>query len=158
MRNFDMLVKLYDLPPYQELNKDLESEGIEIHRPLVSDKEKLLDYVKTNFSDAWKNECEAAFFHTPISCFVATKNHKEIVGFSCYDVSYRNFFGPIGVDEHFRGKKIGKELLLTALYAMREEGYAYAIVGWSAEKNESFYNKVAGAVEIPDSFPGVYKI
>lgn len=157
MRNFDMLVKLYELPQSIALNKKLEDEGIVIHRPLASDKDKLLDYVKTNFSDQWKNECEAAFYHTPVSCFVAIKDQKEIIGFSCYDVSYRNFFGPIGVDERCRGKNIGKELLLAALYAMREEGYAYAIIGWSAEKNEIFYNKVAGAVEIPDSFPGVYK-
>lgn len=152
-----MLVKLYDLPENHIINPALTDEGIRIHRPMASDKRKIVSFVEENFSDVWADELEKAMSNNPISCFAAVKDGKEILGFSCYNASYTNFFGPIGVSESCRGKNIGKELLLCALYAMREEGYAYSIIGWSSEKNAPFYSKVSGAVEIPDSFPGIYK-
>ena len=157
MENFDMLVKLYDLPENHIINPDLEKENIRIHRPMASDRSRIVRYIRENFSEVWADEFEKAMSNTPVSCFVAVKDAKEVIGFSCYDASYRNFFGPIGVSEAYRGKKLGKELLLCALYAMREEGYGYGIIGWSAEKNRLFYEKSAGAVPILDSFPGVYK-
>jgi GNAT superfamily N-acetyltransferase len=157
MKNFDMLVKLYNLPSSFIHNNALEQEDILIHRPMASDKDKVLEFVKSNFSNIWANECEAAFCNTPISCFIAVKNRTEIIGFSCYDASYRNYFGPIGVSDKYRGKNIGNELLLAALYAMKENGYAYGIIGWTSERVSGFYEKSVGAIEIKDSFPGIYK-
>lgn len=75
----------------------------------------------------------------------------------CFDASFRNFLGPIGVSDEYRRSHIGKELLLYALYGMKEEGYGYAIIGWCEEKNKLFYEKSADAIIIPNSFPGVYK-
>ena len=124
---------------------------------MASDKSKIATYVRSNFSEAWANEFEKAMGNNPVSCFIAVNQEGKLVGFSCYDASYRNFFGPIGVSEECRGLHVGKELLLYALYAMRNEGYGYAIIGWSSEKNEPFYRKSSGAVEIPDSFPGIYQ-
>jgi len=157
MDRFDMLVKLYDLPQFCTENPRLASEGIVIRRPMAADKDKVLDFVKSNFQQVWVNECETAFYNSPFSCLIAVRNNDEIVGFSCYDASYRNFFGPIGVKEEYRGKGVGKELLLRSLYAMRDNGYAYCIIGMVEEKNFAFYNKVCGAIRIPDSYPGIYK-
>lgn len=151
-----MLVKLYELPLNHIINPELEAEHIRIHRPLASDKEKISTFIRDNFSDIWANEFEKAIFQNPVSCFVAVKESQEIIGFSCYNASFKNFFGPISVLDTYRNKSIGKELLLYALYAMREEGYAYAIIGWSSEKNAAFYSKVANAIEIENSFPGIY--
>ena len=39
------------------------------------------------------------------------------------------FFGPTGVDETYRGKGIGKALLLVCLHDMYAQGYAYGIIG-----------------------------
>lgn len=157
MKSFDMLVKLYNLPSYHTENTALEQYGIQIHRPLASDKDKVIEFVKNNFGITWANECEAAFCNTPLSCFIAVKNCSEIIGFACYDASYRNYFGPIGVLEKYRGKDIGKELLFAALYAMRECGYGYSIIGWTSDEVAGFYAKSVGATEIIDSFPGIYK-
>ena len=57
--------------------------------------------------------------------------------------------------ESLRGRGIGKGLLLASLEAMRQEGYGYAVIGGVGPKD--FYAKVAGAVEIPDSTPGIYR-
>lgn len=157
MRNFDMLIKLYELPENHIIDPALQKENIQIFRPLASDKDKITRFIRENFSDIWGNEFEKAISNNPVSCYVAVKDGKEVIGFSCYDASYRNFFGPIGVSDKYRGKNIGKELLLCALYAMREAGYAYGIVGWSSEKNAPFYSRCANAIEIKDSFPGIYK-
>ncbi|MNL63125.1 hypothetical protein D3C87_1872180 [compost metagenome] len=79
---------------------------------------------------------------------------EKIVGFSCHDVTALGFFGPTGVDESMRGQGIGEALLLASLTAMREAGYGYAIIGGVGPAK--FYERVAGAVEIPDSTPGIY--
>ena len=57
-----------------------------------------------------------------------------------------------------RGNKTGSALLLSCLHAMRNDGYAYAIVGWMDGAN-AFYEKAANAVLIPDSPPtkSIYK-
>lgn len=156
MRNFDMLIKLYELPAVHRADPALAAAGIRIFRPLAGDKSKIADFIRNSFSDVWADEFEKAMSNNPVSCFVAVKD-KEIVGFSCYDASCLNFFGPIGVSEKYRGRNIGKELLLHALYAMREKGYGYAVVGWTSEKVAPFYAGAAKAVEIKDSFPGVYR-
>ncbi len=152
---FDMLVKLYNLPDKIEGLYALEREGITVRRPLALDKSRVIEYVRTHFYENWANECDVAFSRIPISCFIATKG-EEIVGFSAYDVTYRNYFGPTGVSEEYRGKGIGKVLLLKALLAMREEGYGYAIIGW-VDSAAKFYEKTVGAIPIEDSFPGIYK-
>lgn len=157
MRCFDMLVKLYELPEVHIPDPKLAENNIRIFRPLPSDKKRITDYVRTHFSEVWANEFGKAMCNQPVSCFIAVKNGSELVGFSCYDASYTDFFGPIGVSDEYRGLHIGKELLLYSLYAMQESGYAYAIIGWSSEKIEPFYGRYAGAVEIPDSFPGIYR-
>lgn len=157
MLSFDMLVKLYELPEVHITNPTLASQGIRIIRPMASDKSQISSFIRNNFSEVWANEFEKSMCNTPISCYIAVKDKKEIVGFSCYDASCLNFFGPIGVAEVYQGKGLGKELLLHALYAMREEGYAYAIIGWCEEKNAAFYSKATNAIVIEDSFPGVYQ-
>ena len=78
-----------------------------------------------------------------------------MVGFACYEATAKDFFGPTGVNPDYRGKGIGKALLLAALHAMRAEGYAYAIIGSAGPT--AFYEKEVGAIAIPDSSPGIYK-
>ena len=51
-----------------------------------------------------------------------------------------------------RGKHIGKALLLRTLFAMREAGYGYAIIGW-AEDAAPFSEKTVGARFIEGGTP-----
>ncbi len=151
----DMLVKLYNLPPLEPAFKRAAKAGIAIRRALTPERvEALKRLSEAGFPDSWLSECEAAFSRQPVSCFLAVKEGK-ILGFSCYDTTLKGFFGPIGVLPDISGKGIGKALLLSCLHSMRAEGYGYAIIGWAGEPE--FFAKSAGAVEIPDSEPGIYK-
>jgi GNAT superfamily N-acetyltransferase len=114
-----------------------------------------MDWVKEKFSAGWESECDVAFSRQPISCFIASKAGK-LIGFSAYDTTAKSVFGPMGVAEDCRTKGIGKALLLAALYDMRYQGYAYAIIGWTGPAK--FYEKCANAKIIEGSQPetGMY--
>src|SRR5207237_73855 len=89
----------------------------------------------------------------PTRCHLAHCGNR-LVGFACFDATALGFFGPVAVDPEQRGSGIGAALLKASLAAMREHGYAYAIIGGVGPAD--FYTRVAGAVLIPDSTPGVY--
>ena len=156
-KEFDMLVKLYDLPEIHQPDETMVNAGIRILRPMASNKSLIMGWIREHFFESWVCEFEKAMCNTPESCFVAVNAENQIVGFSCYDATARGFFGPVGVAKECRGLHVGKELVLYAMYAMREMGYGYAVIGWVGEHNEAFYHNTCGAIPIPDSFPGVYK-
>jgi hypothetical protein len=110
--------------------------------------------VRNHFSKGWASECEVCFSREPVSCFIATRN-SDIVGFSCHESTYKNFFGPIGVAEELRLAKIGSALLLSSLHAMAQMGYAYAVIGGPRDA-APFYQRLVGAIDIPGSNPGIY--
>lgn len=152
----DMLVKLYDLGDNSSLYKRLEEQGIKIMRPMTPNRHNVYDWVLEHFGIGWANEISAAFTRHPVSCFIAyDKNEKKVVGFGGYDCTYKAYFGPTGVDKAYRGKGIGKALCLRCMEALRDEGYAYAIIGSAGPKD--FYKKTCGAVIIEGSDPGIYK-
>ena len=97
---------------------------------------------------------DRAISNTPISCFIAVQESAPI-GFGCYDATALGFFGPIGVLEPCRGQGTGVALLRACLLDMKLKGYGYAIVG--AVGPTDFYRRTVGAVEIPDSSPGLWK-
>ena len=100
-------------------------------------------------------ECEACFAHTPVSMYIAVRG-KEIIGYACYDAIAPDFFGPTRVSRTEQGKGIGKALLFHCLQAMKEKGYAYAVIG-SVTGAKIFYEKTVNAIEIPESCPGIYR-
>lgn len=150
----DMLVKLYDLPNSNTLIGKLSKDGINIRKPLAAEKYLVVAWVEKKFGKGWASETEVSFSLQPIGCFIAVKEH-QIIGFACFDACYRNFFGPTGIDEDYRGKGIGKALLLESLFAMKALGYAYAIIGGVGPAE--YYAKTVGAVMINGSNPGVYQ-
>lgn len=137
-----------------ELEADLKKQGVSIKRAFAPDKNKILEFVSTEFHYGWENECECAFSNHPVSCFIAVKD-KKVIGFACYDVTAKNFFGPLGVAEEYRKLHVGTALTNQCMLSMKHDGYGYAIIGW-AETAIPFYQKVFGATVIEDSFPGVY--
>ncbi|MDP4145472.1 MAG: GNAT family N-acetyltransferase [Bacillota bacterium] len=151
----DMLVKLYNVNEETKLFRDLQEQGITIKKVLSPDRTKVLEFVKENFNNNWVNECKAAFSNNPITCYVAVRD-KEVIGFACYDATAKNYFGPTGVLECERGKGVGRALLNKSLLSMWEDGFGYAIIGWT-NKAIGFYEKTVQAVVIEDSSPGIYK-
>ena len=150
----DMLTKLYNLPEPGEWLQKLTASGISIRRAIAPEKHLVTQWVTTQFNAPWASECEVAFAHVPVGCFVAVKQNL-MLGFACYDATQKGFFGPTGVSTDMRGRGIGAALLLAALHAMRAEGYGYAIIG--AVGPAEFYTRIVGATLIDDSSPGIYR-
>ena len=105
------------------------------------------------FEAAWADEISVGFARQPVSVFVALRGGK-LAGFAAYECTRKNFFGPTGVVERERGRGLGRALLLASLWALRESGYAYAIIGGVGPA--AFYERAVGATLIPDSTPGIY--
>jgi GNAT superfamily N-acetyltransferase len=149
----DMLVKLYELPDLEPALRHCRERGIVIRRATSPEKTRVLRWVEQHFP-MWSCEVDAAYSRLPVTCFLAIGN-QEIIGFAVYDAICKNFFGPTGVLEAERRAGIGRALLLAALHAQREQGYAYAIIGGVGPAE--YYEKVAGATLIEGSGPGIYR-
>lgn len=148
----DLLVPLYKLEtkPVPEVDS-----SIQIQRPLAADRHVVVEWVREHFSERWASETGIAFSSQPVRCFVALDRENRLVGFACYDVAWKGFFGPTGVAPDARNRGIGSVLLRRSLEAMKEAGYAYAIIGGSGV--DAYYEKSVGAIPIPDSSPGAYR-
>ncbi len=147
----DMLVKLYSLP--EAAFSQMKINDVLIRRPLASEKNKVISWIRQYFSHAWADECEITFSYSPISTYIAIAE-KKIIGFASYNAACKNFFGPTGVHKSFRGKGIGENLLLVSLAAMKDQGYAYGIIGGAGPVE--FYKKAVGAVVIDGSEQSIY--
>lgn len=147
----DLLVPLYRLP--EERGTGLQ-DGIMVRRALAPEAHIISAFAEDHFDKAWASECMVAMAGQPPGVFIAIENGK-LLGFACYDATARGFFGPTGVSEAARGKGLGRRLLLATLHAMREVGYAYAIIGGAGPV--AFYQRHCPAIEIPDSEPGIYE-
>jgi hypothetical protein len=150
----DLLVNLLTLPELATALELAGSFGFEVRRALAPEKHLVIRWVQEQFSASWSSECEIAFARQPVSCFIATKE-KQICGFAAYEATCRNFFGPLGVETACQGHHVGEALLLSALHAMRAEGYAYAIIGGVGPVE--FFTKTVGATLIEGSQPGIYR-
>jgi GNAT superfamily N-acetyltransferase len=148
----DMLVRLYDLPDAAAAREEIAKGGVTVRRAAAHEKRPVVDWVRAHFPNQ-AAEVEAAFEQEPTTCFVAMRD-ASLLGFACYDVTCRNFFGPEGVAAAERGKGIGRALLLAALHAQRAQGYGYSIIGGVGP--EEFYSRTVGAVAIENSTPGIY--
>ena len=144
----DLLIRLYG-----QLQGPQTMSGWECRKPLGPEYTPVLGWIESHFRSGWASEASAALSNHPATLFIA-QHGNDIQGFCCYDATARGFVGPIGVLDSARGKGIGAALLLACLHDMRTMGYGYAIAGWVGEPE--FFRKVAGAIEIPDSTPGIY--
>ncbi len=144
----DMLVNLYSpsCPTKESAVARAAEHGILVFRGMTRDRHLALDWVQQHFGPFWADQCETAMMSYPTSCYLAVKD-KKVVGFACYNATRKGMFGPMGVDESLRGAGVGTALLLCCLDAMREAGYAYAVIGQVGPKE--FYRKTCGAIEIP---------
>ena len=150
----DLLVKLYNLPPLAPVIEQQAAQDIRIIRAMSPNKRQVVAWVATHFGEYWASETDVAFSRSPIGCFIAVEGDK-IVGFACHDTTCKNFFGPTGVHPDYRKRSIGTALLLACLHAMRERGYAYAVIGDAS--SAEYYAKTVGATIIADSKPSIYR-
>ena len=149
----DLLVPLYSLPPREEGAARVLGAGILLRRPNPFELTPVREFIQTHFSAGWADETIVTLSRQPVTSFLAISG-KTIVGFAAYDSTRKAFFGPTGVDPAFRGRGIGKALLIESLWGLHDLGYAYAIIG--AAGPVEFYQKSVSATVIPNSVPGVY--
>ena len=124
-----------------------------VRKPIGPDHTAVLDWVAAHFSPGWASEAQVALTNRPITLWIATRN-TTLLGFACFDATARGFIGPIGVADAARGQGIGAALLRACLTDMRSFGYGYAVAGCVGAPE--FFARVAGAIEIADSSPGLY--
>ncbi len=145
----DLLVPLYDLPAAPE------QEGLWVGKPLSQQAPSVLSFIEDNFSSGWKAEAGTAFGSVPPTLIVAVdKVSGSLAGFCCWDCTAKGFLGPIGVHGNFRGKGVGKAVVIAALLSMREAGYGYAVIG--AAGPVEFFQSICDARVIEGSTPGIY--
>lgn len=148
-----MLVNLLKLPPLEPALLEMSEANIVLRRAQPFELTAVRSFIEQEFSTAWADEVSVGFAGKPVSVFIAI-SEKEIVGFGAYECTRRAFFGPTGVSQTMQGRGVGKTLLLSCLWALRELGYVYGIIGRAGPIN--FYEKTVGAVVIADSDPGIY--
>ena len=149
----DLLVPLYKLPPAAPKVDALREQGIVVRRAYPFDLSRTRRFIVRHFSESWADEAEAGFARLPITSWLAIRE-RRVIGFACVEATAKGFFGPTGVDPAERGKGIGAALLLASLHDLRQQGYAYGIIGSAGPVD--FYVKSVGAIPIPDSTPGIY--
>ena len=149
----DMLVNLLKLPPLESALQELKDAKIVVRRAQSFELTLVRSFIEHEFLRTWADEVSVGFANKPVSVFIATLE-KAIVGFAAYECTRRSFFGPTAVLETMRGRGVGKALLLSSLWGLREMGYVYGIIGHVGPIE--FYEKTVGAVIIPGSDPGIY--
>lgn len=122
-----------------------DTDSIVIRRAEHDDEEKVLEWIKSEFSVFWAWETAASFKYEKPKVWIAEKGDK-VIGFSVYGALEPNWFGPIGVSSEVRSKGIGSVLLFNCLRSMREEGQRYAVIPWTSHL--FFYTQVPGITRV----------
>jgi ribosomal protein S18 acetylase RimI-like enzyme len=152
----DMLVKLYELPRLDPIMQVMAEQDITVRLGIPPEKHLVLNWIRENFSEAWASEADVAFANKPSTIYIAVDNKTDqLVGFGCFETTCKCFFGPTGVHPDYRGREIGKALLIACLHGLAHLGYGYGVIGGAGPVE--FYKKSVGAIEIADSVPGIYK-
>jgi predicted N-acetyltransferase YhbS len=145
-----MIVPLLALPDWAPAAARAAALGVRVRRARAWEQSAVRAFVERCFTRGWADEVACAWARVPISAFLAV-DEQEIVGFAAYDCAHLGVFGPTGVRPDRRGHGIGAALLLRCLHDMRARGYIYGIIG--AVGPAAFYEKVCGAVPLPDHWP-----
>jgi len=96
------------------------------------------------FWAAWIPEVLNTFNNEPVSTFIALSGRK-VAAFSSYEGNNRGtpWFGPMGTDPEYRGRRIGELLCLLCLRDLKEKGHRNAVIPWVGPVH--FYARVCGA-------------
>ena len=131
----------------------LDGVAVRLRKPTGPEHAGVARWVAEHFGAGWASEVQVALNNRPVSVWIATQR-AGLLGFACFDATARGFFGPLGVADAMRSRGVGAALLRVCLQDMRAAGYGYAIAGGVGAPD--FFRRVAGAVDIPDSTPGLY--
>ncbi len=150
----DLIVPLYDLPDNVKLLKSLQKKGIVIRHAKPWELDAVAEFINIHFDKGWVSETSVGFSSKPISVLIALDGN-QIVGFAAYEATAKAFFGPTGVDEAYRGKGIGKALLIESLAGLRSMGYVYGFIGSPGPVD--FYLKAVKGMLLPGDYTSIYQ-
>ncbi|MFH1737390.1 MAG: GNAT family N-acetyltransferase [bacterium] len=126
----DMLCPLdQDLTTTDEEDR-LGASGLTVRRITDDDHASLFAMVDKHWPN-WRYECESAIRNDPASIHIALDG-KKVAAFSVYDGNNKGtgWFGPMGTDPEYRGRKIGEVLLKRCLADIRAQGHTESIIPW----------------------------
>ncbi|HQQ01071.1 MAG TPA: GNAT family N-acetyltransferase [bacterium] len=126
----DMLCPLdQDLSTEQEEER-LARMGLTVRRITEADQDSLFDMVEKHWP-SWRYECRNGIQNNPSSIHVAVDGDR-VAAFSVYEGNNKGigWFGPMGTDPEYRGRKIGEVLLKRCLADIRGLGHQEAIIPW----------------------------
>jgi ribosomal protein S18 acetylase RimI-like enzyme len=149
----DIICPLYDLVDHRPLIERLNSEDICIRPARPWERTQVAEFIVRRFGQSWVDEAMLGFGNSPVSIVIALQE-KKILGFAAYEVTSPGFFGPTGVDKQYRGRGIGKALLLESLAGLRSLGYVYGFIGAPGPKD--FYLKATKSLVLPDDWTTIY--
>ena len=145
----DLLLKLYGIHEDPELFRTLEADGIEIKRVMPMNISMVYEFIRDNFAKSWADESLPSLING--DCYAAVKG-SEILGFYAIETPAKNFLGPMGVIRSARNNgAIARALEITALKAMRQKGYRYAISGMVHPLGRITEEMACDLIPIPDS-------
>lgn len=109
-----------------------------------ANRERLLDFIESEFGRIWRFEAGRAFANDPPTLFFV-EQEGEIAGFAAHDANNRGlgFFGPTGVAKSMRGRGLGTDLLRASLADLRRLGHTRVVIPWTDAID--FYRKACGA-------------
>jgi GNAT superfamily N-acetyltransferase len=137
-----MLVRLHRLPPGEAAAARALDAGVVLRRAESRDAVVYEQLVDNEFAASWHGAMDAALTKPDPTALVAIAAD-NLIGFALWDLAYRGYFGPTGVAAVWRGRGVGAALLLRTLEIMRDDGYAYAVIGKVGPAE--FYEHVCGA-------------
>jgi len=136
--SFHLEAPLSDNPAIDSPDSPLP-EGITVRRARPEDRDRTLAAVERMFSKAWWFETSLAFRAPEPTAYISERNG-EVVGFADYYATNFGLFGPTGVDESLRGRKVGAVLFRRCLRDMRALGYPYALIPTDLDRL-NFYHR-----------------
>jgi GNAT superfamily N-acetyltransferase len=101
--------------------------------------DEVLSFIEREFGRIWRFEASRA------EAIFITEDDGAITGFAAIEANNRGLgtFGPTGVAKAFRGRGLGRELLLAALADLHRLGYTRAVIPWTDALD--YYRKSCGA-------------
>ncbi|WSA75238.1 GNAT family N-acetyltransferase [Streptomyces sp. NBC_01799] len=112
----------------------LAAAGVQVRRLTPADEKPFLAWMN-QWGGSWGGEAARALTYSPPRGHVALREGAEgpiYVGFACYGVNRRSWFGPMGTESSERGLGVGTVLLRRCLVDQRASGLDEAEIGWTA--------------------------
>lgn len=126
-----------------KLDERLAKDNTTCRRLRSDEKQRLEDWMKTEFSAGWIYQVMRAADQDPVAVFIAEKAG-QIIAFACYDGVRPGWFGPMGTSQTLRGGGVGSVTYLKCLQSMKAVGYKVCEI--NSVGPLYFYSKVSNAV------------